>query len=88
MAVKIRLARFGTRGRPFYRIVVSDSRTPRDGRFIEQIGTYDPKGSKVTLDRDRVEHWQKHGAKATQITSELIRRFLEDTAQVGEVASH
>lgn len=86
MAVKIRLARFGARNKPFYRIVVSDARAPRDGRFIEQLGTFDPRGSKVTLDHERVAHWQQHGAKATQIVSELIRRAEKDTAQAGEVA--
>ncbi len=83
MAVKIRLARFGTRNKPFYRIVVSDTRSPRDGRFIEQIGTYDPRVSppKVTLNQDRVEHWRKHGAKPTQTVSELIQRVDKDTAE-------
>ena len=75
MAVKIRLARFGTRNNAFFRIVVSDTRAPRDGSFIEQIGTYDPRASKVTIERARVDHWQKHGAKPTRIVSELMRKL-------------
>jgi small subunit ribosomal protein S16 len=79
MATKIRLARGGAKKRPVYRIVVADSRAPRDGRFIEKIGTYNPlaaKGSKdrVVLKKDRVEHWLKTGAEPT----ERVALFFKD----------
>jgi small subunit ribosomal protein S16 len=72
--VKLRLARAGATKRPFYRVVVTDSRSPRDGRFIEQIGTYDPKQNPVAfkIDRERLAHWQSHGAQ----TSETLQRLL------------
>lgn len=76
MSVKIRLTRHGAKKKPFYRIVVSDSRSPRDGRFIEQVGTYDPKSASggVKIDRAKVEKWLKQGAAPTQTVSELIER--------------
>ncbi|OGP20988.1 MAG: 30S ribosomal protein S16 [Deltaproteobacteria bacterium GWA2_57_13] len=76
MSVKIRLKRHGGRKRPFYRIVVSDSRSPRDGKFIDQVGTYDPKAVSggVKIDRDKVERWLKRGATPTQTVSEIIKR--------------
>ena len=78
MAVKIRLARGGSKKRPFYRIVVADSRMPRDGRFIEKIGTYNPLLAKdsedrVKIDLDRVKHWMDQGAEVT----DRVSRFLE-----------
>ena len=71
MAVKIRLARGGAKKRPYYRIVATDSRKPRDGRFLEKLGTYHPLLSsddpkRVTLNEDRVKHWLDHGAKPTE----------------------
>jgi len=79
MGLKIRLARGGTNKRPFYSIVVADSRSPRDGRFIEKLGTYNPmldKGHKdrVVLKAERIQHWMKVGA----LPSERIQRFLHD----------
>ena len=79
MAVKIRLSRYGAKKRPYYRIVVADSRSPRDGRFIERLGTYDPLLSKdsenrVKLDLDRAKHWISNGAKPT----DRVHRFLSD----------
>jgi len=70
MAVKIRLARGGAKKRPYYRVVVADARAPRDGAFIEKIGTYNPllkKGdeNRVTLKAERIEHWLAHGAQPT-----------------------
>lgn len=66
MSLKIRLARGGTKKRPFYRIVIADSRSPRDGRFIEKIGTYNPMlardAQRVTLDTERAKHWLSNGA--------------------------
>ena len=78
MATKIRLARGGSKKRPFYRIVVADSRMPRDGRFIEKIGTYNPllpkdSEERVKIDLDRVKHWMDHGAQVT----DRVSRFLE-----------
>lgn len=76
MAVKIRLTRRGARNRPHYRVVVADGRAPRDGRFKEVVGTYDPRTSppSVELKSERIEHWLKKGAQATRTVSELIRR--------------
>lgn len=78
MPLKIRLARAGAKKRPFYRIVVADSRAPRDGRFIEIVGTYNPilpKGdeNRVTLNPDRIKHWQGVGAQPT----DRVLRFLD-----------
>jgi small subunit ribosomal protein S16 len=77
MSLKIRLARGGAKKRPFYRIVVADSRMPRDGRFIERVGTYNPMLAKdhpdrVTLQAERIQHWLKIGAKP----SDRVARFL------------
>jgi small subunit ribosomal protein S16 len=76
MAVKIRLARAGAKKAPYYRIVATDSRSPRDGRFIEQIGIYDPTREpvEIRIDEQRLAHWLKHGALASQTVSELIKR--------------
>ncbi len=76
MSVKIRLSRHGAKKKPFYRIVVSNSRSPRDGKFIEQVGTYDPKfvSGGVRIDREKVEKWLKRGAKPSQTVSELIKK--------------
>jgi len=76
MSVKIRLSRHGAKKKPFYRIVVSDSRSPRDGRFIEQVGSYDPKAlsGAIKIDREKVEKWLKRGAKPSQTVSELIKK--------------
>ena len=76
MSVTIRLSRHGTKKRPFYRIVVSDRRYPRDGRYIEQVGTYDPIAATagVKLDREKIESWMKQGAKPSQTVSELIKK--------------
>ncbi|HBH41113.1 MAG TPA: 30S ribosomal protein S16 [Rhizobiales bacterium] len=77
MSLKIRLARAGAKKRPYYRIVVADSRCPRDGRYIEKIGTYDPllpKGSeRVKLVEERVKHWLGVGAQPT----DRVLRFLD-----------
>lgn len=75
MSVTIRMSRHGTKKRPFYRIVVSDRRFPRDGRYIEQVGTYDPSvAGGLKLNRDKVESWIKKGAKPSQTVSELIKK--------------
>ena len=72
--VKIRLQREGKKKAPFYHIVVADSRSPRDGKIIEQIGTYDPmtKPSTIVLDNEKVQSWIKNGAKPTDVVKKLI----------------
>ncbi len=74
MSVKIRLTRVGSKKKPFYRIVVADSRSPRDGRFIEKIGTYDPKlePSKIEIDEDKAVEWIKKGAKPTDAVQKIF----------------
>ena len=82
MALKIRLARAGSKKRPYYHIVVADSRSPRDGRFIESVGAWNPllprDGERVKLDADRVKHWLGHGALPT----DRVARFLSDAGLV------
>ena len=78
MAMKIRLARGGSKKRPFYRIVAADSRMPRDGRFIEKLGTYNPllpkdSEERVKMDMERVQHWLSQGAQPT----DRVARMLE-----------
>lgn len=76
MSVTIRMSRHGAKKKPFYRIVVSDQRFPRDGRYIEQVGTFDPRAKVggVNLDREKIEAWIKKGAKPSQTVSELIKK--------------
>ena len=72
--VKIRLQRVGKKKAPFYHIVVADSRSPRDGKIIEQIGTYDPMTDPATikLDKEKFESWVKNGAKPTDTVKQLV----------------
>jgi small subunit ribosomal protein S16 len=74
--VKIRLKRMGAKKRPFYRLVVADSRSPRDGRFIEEVGTYDPiaNPAKVQIDADRVRDWISKGARPSDIARKLLEQ--------------
>ncbi len=74
--VKIRLRREGTTKRPYYRIVVADSRSPRDGKFIEHIGNYDPKqtGVNYNIDLDRADYWVKAGAQPSETVASMIRK--------------
>ena len=74
--VKIRLQRFGKKKAPFYHIVVADSRSPRDGKIIEQIGTFDPMTdpSTIKLDKEKLEKWIKNGAKPTDSVKSIIDR--------------
>ncbi|MDD5645397.1 MAG: 30S ribosomal protein S16 [bacterium] len=75
MAVKIRLKRMGAKNSPFFRIVVADIKSPRDGRFIEQIGTYDPKvDGKVTVDKERADYWIGKGAKPSDTVRILLKK--------------
>ena len=74
--VKIRLRRMGAKKAPYYRIVVADSRAPRDGRFIEEVGTYNPdaEGEKLKVNMDRVQYWIANGAQPTDTVRGLIKK--------------
>ena len=76
MAVKIRLKRIGAKKTPFYRVVVADSRYPRNGRFIEEIGYYDPMKTpaEIKLDEEKVQKWLKNGAQPTETVKSLIAK--------------
>ena len=76
MAVKIRLKRMGAKKAPFYRVVVADSRSPRDGRFIEEIGYYDPtkEPSVVKVDAEKAQKWIKNGAQPTDTVKALLKK--------------
>ena len=76
MAVKIRLKRIGAKKNPYYRVVVADSRSPRDGKFIEEIGTYDPMAepAAVKIDADKASTWLKNGAQPTETVKSLLVR--------------
>lgn len=75
MAVKIRLRRMGQKKAPFYRIVVADSRSPRDGRCIEEIGTYDPSSdpSTYSIDEEKAKKWLNNGAQPTEMVGKLFK---------------
>ena len=76
MSLKIRLSRAGTTKRPYYHVVIADARSPRDGRFIEKVGTYDPKvedSKRVNLVTERIQHWLSAGAQPT----DRVLRFLD-----------
>ncbi len=76
MAVKIRLKRIGAKKSPFYRVVVADSRYPRDGRFIEEIGTYNPlvDPAQVNIDGEKAAQWIKNGAQPTDTVKSLLKK--------------
>ncbi|MGD1084902.1 MAG: 30S ribosomal protein S16 [Verrucomicrobiota bacterium] len=77
MAVRIRMKRVGAKNAPYFRIVVADSRSPRDGRFIEEIGSYQPlkKGENVKLDLDRAKYWISKGAQPSDTVASFVRRL-------------
>jgi small subunit ribosomal protein S16 len=83
MAVSIRLRREGARNRPYYKVVVADSRSPRDGKFIEILGTYDPKkpDHNSTLQLDRIEHWISKGAQPSDTVRSLIKKNKKQSDQ-------
>ena len=74
--VKIRLRRMGAKKNPFYRVVVADALSPRDGRFIEEIGTYDPLASPsvINIDNERAQYWIKNGAQPTDTVRALLKK--------------
>ena len=84
MAVKIRLARHGAKKRPFYRIVVADSESPRDGKFLENVGTYNPLVDpvEVFLKKERIKYWMDQGAKPSDTVKSLLKKegFFARTA--------
>jgi small subunit ribosomal protein S16 len=85
--VVIRLARGGAKKRPFFNVVVTDSRNPRDGRFIERLGFYDPKApagrESLRIALDRLTHWQGQGAQVSDTVARLVRQFSKRT-QTGQ----
>jgi len=76
MAVRIRMKRVGAKNAPYFRIVVADSRSPRDGKFIEEIGTYQPlkKGDNVTVDLERANYWISKGAQPSDTVSSFLKK--------------
>ena len=80
MAVKIRLARHGAKKRPYYRIVVADARCPRDGKFIEEVGRYNPcaNPTMVQFDLEKVDQWIKNGAQPTDTGARLLKNAREN----------
>ncbi len=87
MAVHIRLARAGAKKRPFYRLVVTDQRSPRGGRFLENIGTYDPSKDpgRFEVDRERLAFWQERGAQPSETVGRLLKRL--DAVGVGSATT-
>lgn len=83
MAVAIRLRREGNRNSPYYKVVVADSRSPRDGKFIEIIGNYDPKktGTNYSLELDRIDHWVKNGAQMSDTVRSLVKKARASAAK-------
>ena len=89
MAVAIRLRREGALNRPYFKIVVTDKRSPRDGKFIEMVGTYDPKkaGNNSTLKLDRIEHWISKGAQPSDTVRSLIKMIKNPEAAAKKAAA-
>jgi len=88
MAVSIRLRREGAKNRPYYKVVVTDSRSPRDGKFIEIIGTYDPKktGHNSTLKVDRAEYWIARGAQPSDTVRSLLKKTKKQATAIPAAA--
>jgi small subunit ribosomal protein S16 len=89
MAVAIRLRREGALNRPYFKVVVTDERSPRDGKFIEIVGTYDPKkaGQNSTLKLDRIEHWISKGAQPSDTVRSLIKKIKNPEAAAKKEAT-
>lgn len=83
MSVSIRLRREGTTNRPYYKVVVADQRSPRDGKFIEIIGNYDPKkaGDNASIDLTRADYWIEKGAQPSDTVRSLIKKLRKNTAR-------
>jgi small subunit ribosomal protein S16 len=84
MAVKIRMKRVGAKNAPVFRIVVADSRSPRDGKFIEELGTYQPlkKGNNVSMDLERAKYWLSKGAQPSDTVASFIKKATKAAAAV------
>ena len=80
MAVRIRLTRVGSKKNPIYRVVVADGRSPRDGRFIENIGTFHPAGT-LKVDMERLAYWKSHGAQASHTLDRLLKQQAREKAK-------
>ena len=76
--VIIRLTRKGRKKLPFYRIVAADSRMPRDGRFLENLGTYDPLKKEIKMDLEKIEKWEKVGAKLSDTVAKIREKFIKE----------
>lgn len=74
MAVVIRLARHGKKNSPFYRVVATNKRAPRDGSFLEVLGTFNPKNKQIQVDKERIQHWLSKGAVASQTVEKLLAK--------------
>lgn len=85
MATTIRLARHGAKKRPFYRIVVADSRAPRDGRRLDQIGYYDPRSNAegIYIDESKLQRWLERGAQLSLTVTQLVKRFRQAHGSIG-----
>lgn len=80
MAIAIRLSRQGSKKKPFYRVVAAEKSSPRDGRFIELIGTYDPRSEELRLNQERYKHWVQCGAKPSDTVASLARKAAKQEA--------
>lgn len=87
MAVKIRMKRVGAKNKPVFRIVVADGRSPRDGKFIEELGTYQPrkKGDNFVLDLERATYWLGKGAQPSETVASFIKKARKNAAAVAAV---
>lgn len=74
MAVVIRFSRYGAKGKPFYRVVAADKQYPRDGRYLELLGTYNPKDKKARFNEDRVKTWLSQGAKPSGTVKQILKK--------------
>jgi small subunit ribosomal protein S16 len=85
MSVKIRLTRHGAKKKPFYRVVASDTRSPRDGKFIELLGTYNPKATTggAKIDVEKIEKWVSRGAQMSESVSKLVKKARAGRSQGG-----
>ena len=89
MAVKIRMKRVGAKNAPVFRIVVADARSPRDGKFIEELGTYQPrkKGDNFTLDLERVKYWISKGAQPSDTVASFIKKAIKSAVAAAPAAA-
>ena len=89
MAVVLRLSRAGTHKAPFYHVVATDSRKPRDGKYLEDVGIYDPtrRPERIELKIDRIEHWLKVGARPSQTVAAVLKRAKKATPLAAEKAA-